>query len=223
VSIAFFDFDRTLIAINSGALWVRKELGAGQLSPFLAMRAFHWLARYQLGFATLDDAVKKAISMLAGVRESELRDRTIQFYEQHVRSTYRPGARQAVEEHRGRGDKLVLLTSTSLYLSELVARDLKFDAILCNRFEVSPDGVHTGKPVGEVCFGSGKRCHAEAYAKEAGVQLKDTAFYTDSYSDLPVLEVVGNPVAVNPDRRLRRVAVQRKWPVVDWGAPARAA
>ena len=81
------------------------------------------------------------------------------------------------------------------------------------------EGLHTGQPLGEVCFGEGKRLHAEAYAAEAGVPLSACAFYTDSYSDLPVLEVVGRPVAVNPDRRLRREALRRGWPVVDWGVP----
>ena len=136
---------------------------------------------------------------------------------------YRPGALRAVEEHRGTGDRLVLLTSSSGYLSELVSRDLRLDAILCNRFEVDAQGLHTGRPLGDVCFGLGKLTHAERYAREAGVALSQCAFYTDSYSDLPVLEVVGRPVAVHPDHRLRREAVRRGWPVVDWGVPARGA
>jgi phosphoserine phosphatase len=73
--------------------------------------------------------------------------------------------------------------------------------------------------MGEVSVGPGKRTHAERYAREVGVPLSACAFYTDSYSDLPVLEVVGRPVAVHPDHRLRREALRRGWPVVDWGVP----
>jgi phosphoserine phosphatase len=116
----------------------------------------------------------------------------------------------------------VLLTSSSGHLSELVARELLLDAVLCNRFEVDEEGLHTGRPLGEVCFGLGKRFYAQRYADEAGVSLSACVFYTDSYSDLPVMEVVGRPVAVHPDRRLRREALRRGWPVVSWGVPGAA-
>ena len=97
--------------------------------------------------------------------------------------------------------------------------DLQLDGVLCNRFQVR-DGVHTGESEGELCFGAGKLRYAEAYARQTGVSLRDCTFYTDSYSDLPVLEQVGAPVLVNPDRRLRREARARGWRVVEWGGPA---
>ena len=92
--------------------------------------------------------------------------------------------------------------------------------MLCNRFEVDASGLYTGRPLGEVCFGEGKRLYAEDCASEAGVPLSACSFYTDSYSDLPVMEVVGRPVAVHPDRRLQREALRRGWPVVSWGGPS---
>lgn len=219
MSVAFFDLDKTLLAVNSGTLWIRRELALGHLTRMQALRASLWIARYHLGFVSMQDAVRAAIAQLAGTPVQPLLERTTVFYEEQVRSLYRPGALRALEEHRGAGDRLVLLTSSSGYLSELVARDLRLDAILCNRFEVDAQGRHTGRPAGEVCFGPGKRIHAEGYAREVGVPLSACAFYTDSYSDLPVLEVVGRPVAVHPDHRLRREAVRRGWPVVDWGVP----
>jgi HAD superfamily hydrolase (TIGR01490 family) len=219
VRIAFFDLDRTLIAQNSGTLWVLRELQLGRLKPWQALQAAAWLARYELGFAAIDAALRRAIASLAGSQESELRERTASFYDRCVRSLYRPGARQAIEEHRRAGDSLVLLTSSSLYLSEHVARDLNLDGVICNRFEVDENGLHTGRTVGALCFGAGKLQHAGEFAKQNGARLQDCAFYTDSYADLPVLEAVGRPVAVNPDRRLRRVAEQRRWERVDWGKP----
>jgi HAD superfamily hydrolase (TIGR01490 family) len=219
MSVAFFDLDKTLLAVNSATLWVRRELALGHLTRLQALRASLWIARYHLGLVSMQDAVIAAIAQLAGTPVQPLLERTTAFYEEQVRPLYRPGALRALEEHRGAGEKLVLLTSSSGYLSELVARDLRLDAILCNRFEVDAQGRHTGRPMGEVCFGPGKRTHAERYAREVGVPLSACAFYTDSYSDLPVLEVVGRPVAVHPDHRLRREALRRGWPVVDWGVP----
>ncbi len=219
MSVAFFDLDKTLLAVNSATLWVRRELALGHLTRLQALRASLWIARYHLGLVSMQDAVIAAIAQLAGTPVQPLLERTIAFYEEQVRPLYRPGALRVLEEHRGAGEKLVLLTSSSGYLSELVARDLRLDAILCNRFEVDSQGRHTGRPMGEVCFGPGKRTHAERYAREVGVPLSACAFYTDSYSDLSVLEVVGRPVAVHPDHRLRREAIRRGWPVVDWGVP----
>lgn len=220
VGIAFFDFDGTLITVNSAILWVRQEVTVGRMKPWQALQAAAWLAKYQLGFAEIHQSFERAISALAGSAEGELRERTKSFYESRIRSLYRPGALRALEEHRGRGDRLVLLTSAPTYLSELVVGELKLDGMLCNRFEVNAQGIHTGRTVGALCYGIGKLSHAKAFAERGGVGLANCAFYTDSYSDLPVLEAVGRPVAVNPDRRLRRAAVQRGWELVDWGRPA---
>ena len=219
MSIAFFDLDKTLLAVNSASLWVRQELALGHITRWQALRASTHLMRYHLGFVSMREALLRAIEFLEGSTEQHLRERTTGFYEAHVRSQYRPGALRALEEHRAAGERLVLLTSSSGYMSELVARDLRLDAVLCNRFEVDAEGLHTGRPLGEVCFGEGKRLHAEAYAAQAGVALSACTFYTDSYSDLPVMKVVGRPVAVHPDRRLRREALRQGWPVVDWGVP----
>jgi hypothetical protein len=110
-----------------------------------------------------------------------------------------------------------MLTSSSNYLSELVAAELGFDEVCCNRLEVDPAGLHTGRVVGGICFGPGKLPHAQAAATGAGASMSTATFYTDSYSDLAVLEAVAHPVAVNPDPRLRRLAQRRGWRVVDWG------
>jgi HAD superfamily hydrolase (TIGR01490 family) len=220
-AIAFFDFDETLIAGNSGNLWIRRELRAGHINRVQFLRAAAWMARYKLGWASMDDALRTAIGSLRGQSEQELRARTQAFYEEELRTLYRSGARPAVERHRQQGDAVALLTASSLYLSELVARELGLDAVLCNRFELDETGVHTGRPVGRLCFGAGKIGYAEAYAAERGVSLTDCTFYTDSYSDLPVLDRVGHPVVVNPDRRLRREAERRGWPIQWWGGPGR--
>jgi HAD superfamily hydrolase (TIGR01490 family) len=220
VAIAFFDFDRTLLSVNSGALWIRRELAMGHITRRQAVRAAMWILRYHLGLATMEDAVRRAIGELAGHSERELRERTRDFYQEALRELYRPGGLRALAEHRAVGDRVVLLTATSNYLSELVSAQLSLDGILCNRFEIDASGVHTGRSLGTLCFGVGKRTLAEEYARAYGFPLSSCTFYTDSYSDLPVLEAVGRPVAVHPDRRLRRLARRRGWEIADWGAPA---
>lgn len=219
VRLAFFDLDKTMLATNSGALWVKRELELGHLSRWQAFQAAAWMVRYHLGFAKMESALERAIRMLTGIPEQSLIDRTREFYDAVVKTLYRPGALRALGEHRAKGDRLVLLTSSSGYMADLVSRDIGLDHVLCNRFEVGADGLCTGRPLGNVCFGPGKLTHALSYASSVGAQLSEATFYTDSYSDLPVLLAVGHPVAVNPDQRLRREALRRGWPTVDWGTP----
>lgn len=219
MAIAFFDLDLTLLAANSGKLWIRRELALGQLSKRTALQAALWLTQYQLGLGGLA-LVSRAISTTEGMIESELAARTASFYERQVRMLFRPGAIDALRVHRASGDRVVLLTASSHFLAEKVAAELELDAILCNRMEVDRRGLLTGRTVGPICYGEGKLLHARAEADAHQIQLADCAFYTDSFSDLPVLEAVGRPVAVNPDPRLRRRANKRGWPIVDWGTPA---
>ena len=216
-SIAFFDLDRTIIGINSATWWVRRELRLGHLGWRDAMRGAVYISMYQAGFSRMEQVLRDAAATLSGSSEAALRQRSHDFWHADVFDKIRPGARVAIGEHRAAGDRLVLLTTSSSYLGEVAAEALGLDDVLCNRFEVV-DGCFTGRLIEPLCFGTGKRVHAQQLAAEAGVSLQDCTFYTDSYSDLPALEVVGQPVVVHPDPRLARVARKRGWPVQDWGS-----
>jgi HAD superfamily hydrolase (TIGR01490 family) len=217
--IAFFDFDRTLIAINSAPLWVKSELKLGHLSKWDAMKASLWIMQYHLGFAEMDTVVREIIEKMRGWKEVDFSARVSTFYTEQIRTQYRPKAKTVLTEHRHKGEKLVLLSSTSIYMAERIVMELELDDMLCNRFEVDAGGLYTGKPLGEICYGKGKLTMARAYAERHKVDLANCAFYTDSMADSSVLEVVGRPVAVNPDPRLKRLARARGWPVADWGLP----
>jgi HAD superfamily hydrolase (TIGR01490 family) len=217
--IAFFDLDKTLICRNSATLWIRFELAAGRATRWQALQGMGWVLRYSLGAADMTDAIRRGVALLAGQREDEMRERVRQFYTELVKSLYRPGAIAAIRAHRDAGDRLVLLTSSSNYVSEQVTRDLGLDDYVCNRFEVDANGYYTGRPIEPLSFGAGKVLLAEAYVRCHGTSLRDAVFYTDSHSDLPMLEAVGEPVAVHPDPRLRRLARRRQWKMVDWGQP----
>jgi HAD superfamily hydrolase (TIGR01490 family) len=218
-AIAFFDLDKTLISRNSATLWIRAELAAGRVSTWQALHAFTYVLRYSLGFVAIEDTIRRSITVMAGQSEAPMRERADRFYDDSIRRLIRPGARAALATHRAAGERLVLLTSSSNYMSERMSADLELDGFLCNRFEIDADGRYTGRAIEPLCYGPGKVTLASAYAVAHGSALADAAFYTDSFADLPMLEVVGRPVAVNPDPKLRRAARQRGWPVVDWGRP----
>jgi HAD superfamily hydrolase (TIGR01490 family) len=217
--IAFFDMDQTLLSVNSARMWIRREVALGQITKSQAMRAGLWLLQYELGLASVEQGVGRAIAALAGTKARDIRERTQSFYDRQLRTLFRPGGRLEVQRRRTEADACVLLTSSSNYLAELVCDELLLDGVLCNRVEVDDAGFHTGRTVGPVCFGRGKLTHAVAEADRRGAALNECSFFTDSFSDLPVLEAVGRAVAVNPDRRLKRTALKRGWEVVDWGQP----
>lgn len=217
MSIAFFDLDRTLLAVNSASLWIQRELREGNLRRSDAFKAAAWVGLYHLGFGDIEQVIERAVGTLQGKAEAEVRDRSLRFFEEEVLATVRPGARRVIDEHRGSGHRLVLLTSSSPYLAEPMTEELGFDGYLSNAFEVRA-GNFTGRPVRPLCFGPGKVDHARSFADRTGVNLEACAFYTDSYSDLPMLEAVGEPVAVHPDPRLARAAKKRGWRIVDWDA-----
>lgn len=217
--IAFFDFDKTLISINSGTLWVKREVKGGFMTKWDAVRASAWMFQYHLGFVNLESAVKEIVGSLRGTKEAELCARINAFYADEVRALYRPGARRVIDEHRAAGEKLVILTSASCYMADHVSKELSFHDVLANRFEVDEAGVYTGRSHGEMIYGEGKLRVAREYADRAGVPLAKCAFYTDSIADVSLMEVVGKPVAVNPDPRLRKHAKKRGWAIADWGLP----
>lgn len=215
--IAFFDVDKTVLGVNSARLWVKRELSTGRLTRVMAAKAAGWTLAYELGFARIERAIEEAIQSLSGEREEELKARVASFYEEEIADCIRPGARNAVDRHREDGDTIALLTSSSSYLGEHVAEAVGAEHILGNDFVTDDAGRFTGAPVLPLCYGPGKLTYARRLADQLGVSLTSCAFYTDSFSDLPVMEVVGQPVAVHPDPRLKRAALKRGWPIELWG------
>jgi len=217
-AIAFFDLDRTLIAGNSAKAWVKRQVRDGRMPRRQAARAGLWMGLYHLGVADMPRLIRGAVRGLEGDREAELAADSAAFWRDELAATIRPGAREAIERHRSRGDLLVVLTASSPYLGEAARGALRMDAVLSNRFEVR-DGRFTGAAVEPLCFGAGKAVLAARLAARHGIGLEACSFYTDSFTDLAAMEAFGEPVAVHPDPRLRRIARKRGWRVETWGPP----
>lgn len=217
MSAAFFDLDGTLTVENTGRLWFRRERAEGRLHLSQAMEAAFWMGLYGVGLMKADVALTRAVGTLAGLEEQALQERIDTFYADEVAGSYAPGGLDALKKHRAAGEPVVLLTAASIYLARCVQTDLGLDDILALRFEINEDGRFTGSLQHPICYGPGKLELAAAWAAERGIDLKDCSFYTDSISDLPMMDAVGTPVAVRPDTRLSRVAKRRGWAIEDWG------
>lgn len=219
MTIAFFDLDKTVLAENSAKLWIKSQWQRGNLSLKEMLFASYWLFKYHAGFTKLNDVVENALGLVRGENEREVLLEAEAFFVREIKNLYRPGALKAIENHRKNGQKIALLTSAFSGLSDLVSKDLALDYCLCTTLEVDQNGIYTGKTVGPPCFGTYKIDFAKKLCDNLNVPLESCAFYTDSASDMPLLKLVGQPVAVNPDPHLRAKAQVYRWPIVDWGRP----
>ena len=213
--LALFDLDRTVLAVNSATLWVRRQRREGRLSaPDLALAGW-WLGLYRLGLMRADRTLHRAVASMAGQPEAELEARTQVFWREECRTSIRPGARAAIARHRALGHRTALCTSSSAWISRCATAELSLDDYLCT--EIEADGpLLTGRILGVPNFGAGKLVKLEAYAARHGFPLDEVWFYTDSAADLPLLLAVGHPICVAPDPRLKSAARRRGWPVERW-------
>jgi len=213
---AFFDMDRTLVPFNSGLSYVRYEQRHGRVSRLGVARASLWMVGYHLGVIDMEAAFRHALDLYRGVPAQELDRRTREWFAEAVAPRLSDGARDALAWHRAQGHRVVLLTSSSAYAARAAAEAWGLDGWIANRFQLDGQGRLNGSWEGPLCYGQGKIVHAERWAAPRGARLDDAWFYSDSVSDLPMLERVAHPRVVNPDPRLRRVARRKGWEVLRW-------
>lgn len=212
---ALFDIDGTLIARNSAPLYMQHLRRTGQARRRDVAWTFYYVCRYKLGLLDLERALAVSMSWIRGRIETVVRSDTREWYQRVIRPYVYPAMAATVEAHRRAGHVPALLTSATRYLAEPLAADLGIEHVLVTQLVVA-DGRFTGEAVRPVCYGAGKTYWAERFARARGIDLGRSYFYTDSITDLPVLERVGEPRVVNPDPRLRREAARRGWPVLQF-------
>ena len=213
---AFFDLDKTLIDVNSGLLWANYERRQGNISLWQFTRAAFWNLLYHLSLIDMHKAFDEAVAFYEGDPFESLDTRTREWFLDEIAHRIRPGAEEAVAEHRRRGHDLVILTNSTCFEAKAAAEHWEFDDWLANEFPTDDRGRLTGTFASPLCYAAGKVHHAEDWADERGIALEESYFYTDSYSDLPMLEAVGHPYVVAPDPRLKREADRRGWEILEW-------
>jgi HAD superfamily hydrolase (TIGR01490 family) len=122
-----------------------------------------------------------------------------------------------VQKHRAQGDRLLIVTATNEFVTAPIAQAFGIDTLIAVQLERDPRGELTGQIVGTPSFGRGKVDRLQQWLEQQGLTWAGirSTFYSDSVNDLPLLEKVNHPVATNPDARLRAVALQRGWPILE--------
>jgi HAD superfamily hydrolase (TIGR01490 family) len=213
---ALFDMDRTLVRLETGSLYVRYQREIGEATVRDLAQTMFWVAQYTLGILDAPKVAEKVLMAIRGMPETVLASRCDDWFGRYVERHITCAGREAVRRHLGDGDLCAIVTGSSPYASWPLARRLGIPHVVSSVFEIDERGCFTGRPEQPLCLGAGKVERARRLAREQGFRLEDATFYSDSVSDLPLLDLVDEPVVVNPDPRLRRIAQKRGWRIERW-------
>lgn len=213
---AFFDVDRTLIP-GSSLFLLARGLYERDMFRVRDMARFGW---GQMMFRLrgekkrgMDRTRESTLEFVAGRSQRELMSWGREIAEDRILPRVYQDIVQVIEGHQERGDLTFLVTAAPIELAEELARHLGMTGAIATVSEVDAQGYYTGRLAGDIMHGPAKAKAVAEVAAERGLDLGECAAYSDSMNDLPLLEAVGYPHAVNPEGELRRIAFQRGWPI----------
>lgn len=215
MTLALFDLDNTLIAGDSDHLWGEFLIAKGYVdTDEFRQQNDSFYADYQRGELDMAAYLRFALEPLTYFTAAQLRDLHGEFMQQYIEPIWLPAAEQLVERHRKLGHRLAVITATNRFIVEPIVERFEIENLICSEPEVIA-GTYTGEFVGTPCYAEGKvTCIGEWLRKNPGENLDDTWFYSDSHNDIPLLERVTNPVAVDPDEKLLEHAKHQGWAVM---------
>jgi len=214
VRLAIFDLDNTLIAGDSDHSWgeflVQKNLVDAQVYAEANDRFYQ---QYKAATLNIQEYLNFSLAPLTRYTLDELAAFHQEFIRDNIEPMMLPKAKALLQQHRDQGDYLLIITATNSFVTHPIAKYLGVDDILASDAEIL-NGRYTGKGIGTPCFQGGKVIRLQEWLKAQNFNLDDAYFYSDSINDLPLLEQVPNPVAVDADERLSKIAVERGWKIM---------
>jgi len=215
VGAAFFDLDKTLIEGSSGVHFARAAFRSGMIGRRQLARDLWANVKFRIEGSTdaASEQIRERILLaIAGTPVKELQRLGPEILAGVLPRVY-PEVLRAAYDHQDAGRLAFIVTAASQEMAGLMAHVLVLDGGIGTRSEIR-DGIYTGKPDGPFTYRSGKAEAIRQVAAEHGIDLAESYAYSDSESDLPMLEAVGHPVAVNPDNALERIARERGWQIM---------
>jgi HAD superfamily hydrolase (TIGR01490 family) len=217
--IALFDLDHTLLPIDSDFAWGQftTRIGWTDTQQF-KQRNEDFYAHYQAGTLDVHAYVRFATEAVRLQGEAQALVARERFLREVITPAIRPQALTLLQQHRSRGDQIVIITATNEFVTRPIASALGVEELIAIELERDGSvGWITGEIKGVPSFRAGKVRRFESWLTERQWQRTsvDVTFYTDSINDLSLLEIADHPVATNPDEKLRAVAVQRGWRILE--------
>ncbi|MEM6631313.1 MAG: HAD-IB family hydrolase [Bacteroidota bacterium] len=209
---AFFDLDRTLIKSFSAKGFFQTRLLSGKMKTRELVTQFAGVLVYATGQGNFAGLAAVGAQGVKGVKEDVFIEVGEQVYHKQLADQIYPESRALVNAHLAKGHTVAIISAATPYQVNPVARDLNIQYVMCTRMEVE-NGKFTGNIVEPACWGEGKAHAAKELSRDQNLDLANSYFYTDSASDMPLLEIVGNPRPINPDTKLSALAFKNDWPV----------
>jgi len=217
MDLALFDLDHTLLSGDSDYEWAQFLIEQGVLErEHYEARNDHFFSQYRAGRLDIHEFLEFQLAPLSRYPRERLDAWHREFMRTKIHPAIREKGRDLVQRHLRQGDLCAIVTSTNAFITAPIAREFGIEHLLATELEVR-DGKFTGRPSGTPCFREGKVTRLAEWLGGRGETLASFAasrFYSDSLNDLPLLERVTHPVAVDPDETLRGEATARGWPII---------
>lgn len=211
--VAFYDLDRTILKVNSATAMVEEARQRGLMNPKQFRHALFLSILYKLDLGNPTKMINRMLTWLKGQEEASIRQLCLDVFNNVLIDTIRPEILKSMEEHRNSKGAIILLSSASSLICKPVSNHLRLDEVICTQLETT-NGVLTGHTKGKLIYGKEKRKQMLSFCKIHHFEPADSYYYGDSHTDQYVMEAVGNPVAVSPDKRLLKLARTKKWPII---------
>ncbi len=213
MALALFDLDDTLMDCDSEGLWLKFLVERGLVDAQAIQRVIEFTRTYTIGQMDFDQYEVFFLNLFKDFPTDVLRESLAGFL-QLVRSHLRPEVLERLNRHRAHGDRILLITATSVFLSRPIADLLGVSDLIATQSELDAEGRPTGKIIGTIPFQARKVILLDAWLRENGCSLEDSWGYSDSCNDLPFLQKTTHPVAVAPDKILRDYALEHGWEIL---------
>jgi HAD superfamily hydrolase (TIGR01490 family) len=211
---AFFDLDHTILSISSGLIMFKSSYEHGIISRIDILKAMLFNLLYRTGFMSPEGAAKRWLMSYRDMSVEMFAPIAAEWAEE-LKRYIRDDVRTEMLNHKNNGARTVILSASTTAFCELTKNELGMDDVICTELELV-DGILTGRMKGRYCYGREKLVRARQYCHDQGLRMEDAYYYADSIADLPVMEAVGTPVCVTPDKRLEREALKRGWKINHW-------
>lgn len=213
MTLALFDLDNTLIAGDSDHAWGEFIVERGLIDAGdYARTNDKFYSDYVIGCLDIEAYLRFALEPLSQYSIDELNSFHQDFMAKKIASMWLAAADKLIEQHRNQGHRLVVITATNRFVVEPIVKQLGITEIICSEPEII-DSQYTGNFVDEPCYREGKISKLNRWLNMNNESISGAWFYSDSFNDIPLLEKVDNPVAVDPDPKLRAHAESFDWPV----------
>lgn len=218
MTLALFDLDNTLLQTDSDHAW-GAFLARHKLVDDTEHRKMndYFYEQYTAGTLNIHEYAQFSQTFLSKNEPTKLDELHRQFMQEDILPNISTASRELVKHHQDQGHTLIIITATNRFVTAPIAHELGIEHLLAIEIKMD-NGRYTREIDGIPTFREGKVTRLRMWLENSSETLDDSYFYSDSHNDLPLLQIVDNPVVVDPDPKLRAVAEQREWPIISLSA-----